>query len=71
MVSTLTVLRKWGGRSVYTKQGFKGVDPHARGRPAYHPAVLLKIYLYGYLTASNPAADWNVRHSGMLNSGVA
>ena len=29
--------------------GFKGVDPHATGRPAYHPALLLKIYLYGYL----------------------
>lgn len=29
--------------------GFKGIDPHATGRPAYHPAVLLKIYLYGYL----------------------
>ncbi|MDN3523088.1 IS1182 family transposase [Halomonas ramblicola] len=29
--------------------GFKGVDPHATGRPAYHPAILLKIYLYGYL----------------------
>lgn len=29
--------------------GFNGVDPHATGRPAYHPAVLLKIYLYGYL----------------------
>ncbi|MBB3190983.1 transposase [Halomonas cerina] len=29
--------------------GFKGVDPQATGRPAYHPAVLLKIYLYGYL----------------------
>ncbi len=29
--------------------GFKGVNPHATGRPAYHPAVLLKIYLYGYL----------------------
>src|SRR6202140_329421 len=31
------------------KLGFKGVDPAATGRPAYHPAVLLKIYLYGYL----------------------
>src|ERR1700686_2125244 len=31
------------------KLGFKGVDPSATGRPAYHPAVLLKIYLYGYL----------------------
>ena len=29
--------------------GFNGVDPHATGRPSYHPAVLLKIYLYGYL----------------------
>ncbi|KEX93577.1 transposase [Pseudomonas putida] len=29
--------------------GFEGVDPAATGRPAYHPAVLLKIYIYGYL----------------------
>ncbi|MFU1519706.1 IS1182 family transposase [Vreelandella alkaliphila] len=29
--------------------GFKGVDPHATGRPAYHPTVLLKLYIYGYL----------------------
>ncbi|NOG32486.1 IS1182 family transposase [Halomonas sp. TBZ9] len=29
--------------------GFKGVDPHATGRPAYHPSVLLKLYIYGYL----------------------
>ncbi len=29
--------------------GFKGVVPQATGRPAYHPAVLLKIYVYGYL----------------------
>src|SRR3977135_4163339 len=29
--------------------GFDGIDPEATGRPAYHPAVLLKIYLYGYL----------------------
>ena len=28
--------------------GFEGVDPAATGRPAYHPAVLLKIYIYGY-----------------------
>ena len=31
------------------KLGFNGVDPAATGRPAYHPAVLLKIYIYGYL----------------------
>src|SRR5664279_1099120 len=29
--------------------GFEGVDPATTGRPAYHPAVLLKIYIYGYL----------------------
>jgi len=30
--------------------GFSGVDPEATGRPSYHPAVLLKLYIYGYLT---------------------
>jgi transposase len=29
--------------------GFDGVQPQASGRPAYHPATLLKIYVYGYL----------------------
>jgi transposase len=29
--------------------GFGGVEPRATGRPAYHPATLLKIYVYGYL----------------------
>jgi transposase len=29
--------------------GFESVDPEATGRPAYHPSVLLKIYIYGYL----------------------
>ena len=29
--------------------GFAGADPASTGRPAYHPAVLLKIYIYGYL----------------------
>ena len=29
--------------------GFEGVEPEATGRPAYHPATMLKIYLYGYL----------------------
>ena len=28
---------------------FEGVDPAATGRLADHPAVLLKIYIYGYL----------------------
>jgi transposase len=29
--------------------GFEGAQPAITGRPAYHPAVLLKIYIYGYL----------------------
>jgi transposase len=32
-----------------TALGFAGAVPEAIGRPAYHPATLLKIYLYGYL----------------------
>ena len=31
--------------------GFDAVDPCATGRPGYHPAVLLKLYIYGYLNA--------------------
>jgi transposase len=29
--------------------GFGGVAPADSGRPAYHPADLLKLYIYGYL----------------------
>jgi len=29
--------------------GFDGMQPQATGRPAYRPATLLKIYIYGYL----------------------
>jgi transposase len=29
--------------------GFEGVEPAETGRPAYHPSVLLKLYIYGYL----------------------
>jgi transposase len=29
--------------------GFKGVVPKDTGRPNYFPAMLLKLYLYGYL----------------------
>ena len=32
-----------------TALGFAGVVPEVTGRPAYHPATLLKIYIYGYL----------------------
>ena len=29
--------------------GFGGVEPLATGRPSYHPSILLKLYIYGYL----------------------
>jgi transposase len=29
--------------------GFEGTQPAATGRPSYHPSVLLKLYIYGYL----------------------
>jgi transposase len=30
--------------------GFDGAAAEATGRPSYHPAVLLKLYIYGYLS---------------------
>ncbi len=29
--------------------GFDRVEPRETGRPFYHPSVLLKLYVYGYL----------------------
>jgi len=29
--------------------GFHGVAPEDTGRPSYHPSLLLKLYIYGYL----------------------
>ncbi len=29
--------------------GFERVVPEATGRPGYHPSILLKLYIYGYL----------------------
>ena len=33
--------------------GFAGVVPEATGRAAYHPATLLKIYLYGIASSDD------------------
>jgi transposase len=32
-----------------TELGFNGATPAATGRPSYHPGVMLKLYIYGYL----------------------
>ena len=29
--------------------GFEGMEPTVTGRPSYHPSVLLKLYIYGYI----------------------
>jgi len=29
--------------------GFEGVVPEATGRPSYHPGLMLKLYVYGYI----------------------
>jgi transposase len=31
------------------KLGFVGIEPLDRGRPSYHPGMMLKLYIYGYL----------------------
>jgi transposase len=31
------------------EMGFDGLEPAATGRPSYHPSLLLKLYIYGYL----------------------
>ena len=46
--------------------GFEAVNRGAGGRPAYHPAALLKIYIYGYLNRIQSSrrlereAQWNL-----------
>ena len=57
----------------FQKLGFLRAQPADTGRPAYHPADLLKLYLYGYLhrvrssrrleaeAARNPEVIWLLR----------
>ena len=41
--------------------GFNGVEPAATGRPAFHPSVLLKLYIYGYLNRVQSSRRLSVR----------
>jgi len=45
--------------------GFEGVKPAETGRPAYHPSVLLKLYVYGYLNRGSRAGGSSARPAGM------
>jgi transposase len=47
--------------------GFEGAIPADTGRPAYHPAILLKIYIYGYLNRISRADVWSEKPSAMSN----
>ena len=37
--------------------GFNRVAPQATGRPGYHPSVLLKLYIYGYLNREDSLSE--------------
>ena len=44
--------------------GFVGVESAATGRPGYHPSVLLKLYIYGYLNRVQSSRLLKKRRSG-------
>jgi len=49
---TRTIRCAWWRHLLSTRSapdGLRRVAPAATGRPAYHPVVLLKLYIYGYL----------------------
>ena len=46
--------------------GFEGVEPATTGRPSYHPSVLLKLYIYGYLNRVRRAVAWSAKPSATL-----
>ena len=44
--------------------GFEGVVPERTGRPGYHPATLLKLYVYGYLNRIQSSRRLRARRGG-------
>jgi hypothetical protein len=51
--------------------GFEGVRPADTGRPSYHPAVLLKIYIYGYLDEYQcPAGERAIHRFNCVEGGL-
>src|SRR5580765_7805943 len=47
------------------KLGFAGVVAEATGRPGYHPGLMLKIYVYGYI--SQIASSRRLEREGQRN----
>jgi transposase len=66
--STVRVIDAFVDELDLRKLGFDRAEPAVTGRPAYNPATLLKIYVYGYLNrvqssrrleAVKRSATWN------------
>jgi transposase len=45
----IRVIDAFVGALDFSAEGFDSVVPEATGRPSYHPVILLKLYIYGYL----------------------
>jgi transposase len=43
------VIDFFAGQLDLAQLGFRGVNPKETGRPGYHAAVMLKVYIYGYV----------------------
>jgi transposase len=47
--NAVRVIEAFVGELDLFELGFSSAQPKATGRPAYHPATMLKLYIYGYL----------------------
>lgn len=47
--NTIRLIDAFVNRLALADLGFKRAKPAATGRPGYHPSVLLKLYVYGYM----------------------
>jgi transposase len=54
-----------------SRVGFDRVAPEATGRPSYHPAVLLKLYIYGYLNRVQSSRRLEAQCRGDVADGPA
>jgi transposase len=47
--NSIRVIDRFVDRLILADLGFERAEPSATGRPGYQPAMLLKLYIYGYL----------------------
>jgi len=48
--------------------GFAHVECKEEGHPPYHPALLVKLYLFAVITASVPQENPNGKHKPIWNA---